>query len=197
MGRYLSLTELNRASSIKDIAMTQPFLGEIQLFGFNFPPQGWASCNGTTLPIQQNTALFSLLGTQYGGDGTTTFQLPNFANRAGCNQGQGAGLTRRPIGETFGSNAITLTQAEMPAHMHSLTIFNQSDSSKRAASPSAGDALSVPNSSSPFLPNAQPNTQFAQNVIGTAGGSQPHENRQPYLAVNFSIALSGIYPSFD
>ncbi|QND50996.1 phage tail protein [Phyllobacterium sp. 628] len=176
--------------------MTEPFIGEIQLFGFNFAPQGWGSCNGATLPIRQNTALFSLLGTQYGGNGTTTFQLPNFANRAGCNQGQGAGLTRRNIGETFGNESITLTQGEMPAHAHSLTLYNQSESSKRAASPGTGNSLSVPNSSSPFLPNVQPNTQFAQNVIGVAGGSQPHENRQPYLAINFSIALAGVFPAF-
>lgn len=176
--------------------MAEPFIGEIQLFGFNFPPYGWASCNGATLAIRQNTALFSLLGTQYGGDGMTTFQLPNFTNRAGCNQGQGAGLTLRRMGETFGSNSITLSQAEMPAHSHSLTIYNQSDSNKRAASPSTGNSLSVPNSSAPFLPDAQPNAQFAPNTIGRAGGSQPHENRQPYLAINFSIALSGVFPSF-
>jgi microcystin-dependent protein len=196
MGRHLSHAELNRGSSNKDIAMTQPFLGEIQLFGFNFPPYQWAFCNGATLPIQQNAALFSLLGTQYGGNGTSTFQLPNFTNRAGCNQGQGVGLTAHPIGEPFGNNSITLTQAEMPAHTHSLTIYSQSDTSKRAASPSEGNALSVPSSSSPFLPSAQPNTQFAQNVIGIAGSSQPHENRQPYLAVNFSISLAGVFPAF-
>ncbi|PDT04272.1 microcystin-dependent protein [Rhizobium chutanense] len=177
--------------------MTQPYLGEIQLFGFDFAPRGWASCNGALLLIQQNSELFSLLGTQYGGNGKSTFQLPNFANRAGCNQGQGVGLTPRIIGSSFGSNDITLTQAEMPAHTHSLTIYNQGDASKRAASPSEGNALSLPNSSSPFLPDAQPNTQFAPNVIGIAGGSQPHENRQPFLAVNFCIALVGVYPSFD
>lgn len=177
--------------------MTQPYIGEIQLFAFDFAPLGWALCRGTFLPVQQNNALFSLLGFQYGGNGDTIFQLPNFAGRAGCNQGQGTGLTPRTIGDNFGSNDITLTQAEMPAHTHSLTVYNQSDTSKRAASPSTGDALSLPTSSSPFLPNAQPNTQFAQNVIGIGGGSQPHENRQPYLAVNFCIALSGSYPAFD
>ncbi|WP_368518659.1 phage tail protein [Rhizobium sp.] len=176
--------------------MTQPFLGEIQLFGFNFPPYQWAFCNGATLPIQQNTPLFALLGTQYGGNGTTTFQLPNFSNRAGCNQGQGVGLTERSVGEAFGDNSITLTPAEMPAHTHSLTIYSQSDSSKRSASPSEGNALSVPGLSSPFLPAAQPNAQFASNIIGIGGGNQPHENRQPYLAVNFSISLAGAFPSF-
>ncbi|MGY5799750.1 phage tail protein [Rhizobium hainanense] len=176
--------------------MTEPFVGEIQLFGFNFAPSGWASCNGALLIVHQNTQLFSLIGVQYGGNGTQTFQLPNFANRAGCNQGQGIGLTPRTAGDTFGSNDITLTQAEMPAHTHSLTLYNQGDTSKRAASPSTGDALSLPDLSSPFLTNAQPNTQFASNVIGIGGESQPHENRQPFLAVNFCIALSGAYPTF-
>lgn len=177
--------------------MTQPFIGEIQLFGFNFAPSGWASCNGSLLLIHQNNQLFSLIGIQYGDNGDTTFRLPNFANRAGCNQGQGIGVTPRIAGDSFGSNDIALTQAEMPAHMHSLTLYNQGDTTKRAASPSDGDALSLPDLSSPFLPNAQANTQFASNVIGIAGASQPHENRQPYLAVNFCIALSGTYPTFD
>ncbi|MFJ6328438.1 MULTISPECIES: phage tail protein [unclassified Rhizobium] len=176
--------------------MTQPFLGEIQLFGFNFPPSGWAFCNGATLPIRQNTALFSLIGIQYGGDGTNTFQLPNFANRAGCNQGQGPGLSSRQIGEPFGTNGITLTQSEMPAHSHSLTIYNQGTPTKRASSPSSGNSLSTPTASNPFLSGSQPNAQFAPNVIGIAGANQPHENRQPYLAVNFSIALNGAFPSF-
>ncbi|NLS01689.1 phage tail protein [Rhizobium sp. P38BS-XIX] len=176
--------------------MTTPFLGEIQLFAFNFAPYQWAFCNGATMAIRQNTALFSLLGVQYGGDGVTTFQLPNFANRAGCNQGRGPGLTPRDAGETFGSNSITLSQSEMPAHFHSLTIFNQNNTAKKTAGPTSGGVLGVPSSSSPFAQNAQANAQFAPNVIGQAGGNQPHENRQPYLAVNFSIALAGAFPSF-
>ncbi|EVT72744.1 phage tail protein [Stenotrophomonas indicatrix] len=176
--------------------MTEPFIGEIQLFGFNFAPQGWASCNGATLAIRQNTALFSLLGTQYGGDGQTTFQLPNFVNRAATQQGQGPGLTPHSIGEAFGSNGVTLTQNEMPSHSHSLTIYNQPAESKRTSVPAAGNYLGLPTSGSPFVPGNTANTQFSPNMIGPSGGSQPHENRQPYLATNFCIALEGVFPSF-
>jgi microcystin-dependent protein len=176
--------------------MTEPFLGEIQVFGFNFPPLGWASCSGSLVPIQQYSALFSLLGVNYGGNGTTNFQLPNFANRAGCNQGQGPGLTPRAIGETFGANGETLTTAEMPAHMHQFTIYNQGTTSKRAASPSAGNSLALPANSAPFVANVQPNAQFPPTMIGPTGGNQPHENRQPYIALNYCIAMQGAFPSF-
>lgn len=176
--------------------MTEPYIGQIQLYGFNFPPRGWAFCNGATLPIQQNTALFSLLGTQYGGNGTTTFMLPNFSNRAACNQGQAPGLTPRTIGEAFGDASVSLTWQEMPAHNHGLNLYNQSDASKRAGAPTAGVALSVPTASVPFATGAQPNAQFSPSACGPAGGGQPHENRQPYLALNFCIALQGVFPSF-
>lgn len=176
--------------------MTEPFLGEIQVFGFNFAPNGWASCNGAVVPIQQYSALFSLLGVNFGGNGTTTFQLPNFTNRAGCNQGQGPGLSSRFIGETFGASSETLTVAQMPAHMHQFTIYNQPDLAKKSGSPSAGNSLSPPGSTSPFVANAQPNAQFPPTMLGSTGSSQPHENRQPYLALNYSIAMVGVYPSF-
>lgn len=176
--------------------MTEPFIGEIQLFGFNFAPYGWASCNGATLAIQQNTALFSLLGTQYGGDGRTTFQLPNFVNRAATEQGQGAGLSPRSIGEAYGSSSVALTQMEMPSHSHSLTIYNQPDQSKRTSTPVAGNYLGLPTSGSPFVPGNTANTQFSPMMIAPSGGGQPHENRQPYLATNFCIALEGVFPSF-
>lgn len=176
--------------------MTEPFVGEIQLFGFNFAPRGWASCNGATLAIQQNTALFSLLGTNYGGNGTTTFQLPNFVNRAACNQGQGPGLTPRSMGETFGSNSVTLQQGEMPGHSHTLTAYNQPTGTLRTSAPAPGNYLGIPTLSNPFIGGLQPNVQFAPTMCGPAGGGQPHENRQPYLASNFCIALQGIFPSF-
>ncbi len=179
--------------------MTEPFIGQIQQFGFNFNPRGWAFCNGATLPIQQNTALFALLGTTYGGNGQTTFQLPNFAGRGGCQQGQGPGLTPRSLGETFGTNTVTLTTAQMPAHTHPFNVYSQSDISKRAASPSAGNALSVATDSNafPFLAPGTINTTFSPNMIQpNAGGGQPHQNQQPYLGVNFCIALQGIFPSF-
>lgn len=176
--------------------MTTPFVGEIQVFGFNFVPNGWAACNGAVLPIAQNTALFSLIGVSYGGNGTTTFQLPNFTNRAPCSQGTGPGLTPRTIGETFGDNSVTLDQTTMPSHSHSLTIFRQTDSSKRSAAPGTGYGITPPDHSTPFV-SAAPTTTFAPNTIAPAGGSIPHENRQPFLALNYCIALQGVYPSFD
>ncbi|MGO4259324.1 phage tail protein [Lysobacter sp. TAB13] len=174
--------------------MTEPFIGQIQIFGFNFAPRGWAFCAGQTLPIQQNTALFALLGTQYGGNGTTTFQLPNFVNRTGCEQGQGPGLSPRSMGETFGSNSVTLTTNEMPAHNHIVQLYGQNDTSKRAGSPSSGNSLGTP-ASFAFAPGT-PNTSFSPSTVLPTGNSQPHENRQPYLAMNFCIALEGIFPSF-
>lgn len=176
--------------------MTEPFIGQIQPFGFNFAPRGWAFCNGAVMAIQQNTALFSLLGVQYGGNGTTTFQLPNFTGRAGCNQGQGPGLTPRTIGETFGENSVTLTVQEMAAHSHALNVYAQGDTSKRASAPASGSALAAPTTLTPYATAAQPNAPFSPIACGIAGGGQPHENRQPYLAINFCIALEGVFPSF-
>lgn len=175
--------------------MTEPYIGEIQLFGFNFAPRNWAVCNGALVAIQQNTALFSLLGTQYGGNGTTTFALPNLAARAACNQGQAPGLTPRFIGETFGEQSVTLTSAEMPSHQHGLNLYAQPDPSKRASSPSPGNAVANPGASTPFATSGPP-VGFSGNLISPTGGSQPHENRQPYLATNFCIALQGVFPSF-
>ncbi len=179
--------------------MTQPFIGEIQMFGFNFNPRGWAFCNGALLPISQNTALFSLLGTTYGGNGQTTFQLPNFAGRAGNQRGQGPGLSPRVTGEAFGVNTVTLTSNQIPAHTHQLRLYAQNNAAFRAGSPSANSALSVSSlaAATSFLPNGSPSTTFApQMVQASQGGGQPHQNQQPYLGVNFCIALQGIYPSF-
>ena len=176
--------------------MTTPFLGEIQVFGFNFAPLGWASCNGALISIRQSTALFALLGTSYGGDGRNNFQLPNFANRAGCNQGNGPGLTPRVAGETFGESSETLALGEMPAHMHQFTIYNQPDSAKNSGSPSAGNSLTSPTNTTVFVAGAQANAQFPPAMIGFTGGGQPHENRQPYLAINYCIAMQGAFPSF-
>lgn len=174
--------------------MTQPFIGEIQLFGFNFNPRGWAFANGATLPISQNTALFSLLGVTYGGNGQTTFQLPNFAGRAGCEQGTGPGLTQRSLGQTYGVNTVTLIGTQIPSHNHVINAFLPQNSS----SPVANGGLSQPsiNTNKPFSSGA-PNTTLAPNMLQpSTGGGFPHENQQPYLGVNFCIALQGIYPSF-
>ena len=179
--------------------MTQPFIGEIQLFGFNFNPRGWAFCNGATLPISQNTALFSLIGTIYGGNGQTTFQLPNFAGRAGCQQGQGPGLSPRNLGEPFGVNTVTLTSNQIPQHNHGVTAYSQAASGSGSHTPVANGGLSFLASSgtSRTYISTPLNTQLAPNMISpNQGGGLPHQNQQPYLGVNFCIALQGIYPSF-
>ena len=177
--------------------MTEPVIGEIQMFGFNFAPRGWAFCNGATLSIAQNTALFSLIGTIYGGNGQTTFQLPNFAGRGGCQQGNGPGLSPRTLGETFGVNTVTLTSNQIPAHSHAINLY--ASPQNRTSSPSPNSALSSPNeqNTNAFIPPGTVNTQFAPNMLSPSqGGGQPHQNQQPYLGVNFCIALQGIYPSF-
>lgn len=178
--------------------MTTPFIGEIQMFGFNFNPYGWAFCDGTLMPIQQNAALYSLLGTVYGGDGRTTFQLPNLMSRAACGNGQGIGLTTRSMGDAFGTSNVTLTQQEMPAHQHVLTAFQQGDTTKRSGTPSDGGGVSQPNSNSikPFS-ESQPTTPMSPFMLEPfINGGQPHANQQPYLALNFCIALQGEFPSF-
>jgi microcystin-dependent protein len=180
--------------------MTQPFIGEIQLFGFNFNPRGWAFCNGTTLPIAQNTALFALLGTQYGGNGQTTFQLPNLAGRGGCAQGQGPGLSPRTIGETYGVESVTLIQSEMPAHNHRINAYSQTAAGSGSHTPVSNGGLSflaASTTSKTFRP-APADTQLAPTMIQPSqGGGLPHENQQPYLGVNFCIALQGIFPAFN
>lgn len=177
--------------------MTTPFIGEIQLFGFNFAPREWATCTGALLPISQNTALFSLVGTTYGGDGRTTFGLPDYQGRAPCSQGHGPGLTARQFGETFGEAEVPLQSSQIPSHSHSLNIYAQTDASKLSGSPQNGYAVAVPKNTTPFAGNAQADTAFNADSIGTDGGGQPHENRQPYLALNFCIALQGVYPTFS
>jgi len=179
--------------------MTEPYYGEIQLFGFNYAPRNWAACNGALIPIQQNTALFALLGTNFGGNGTSNFALPNFVNRAPCNRGQGPGLTQRDIGDAFGENSVTLTQGEMPQHMHPFTLYSQNDTTKRSDQPTPNGNLGIPQSTTnlPFVRDAAPNAGFAATSVMPNGGGQPHENRQPYLAVNFCIALQGVFPNFD
>jgi microcystin-dependent protein len=175
--------------------MTTPFLGEVQIFGFNFAPYGWALCNGATLNISQYSTLYSLLGTNYGGNGQTTFQLPNLTTRSPCSQGTGLGLSQRVIGQAFGEPGHTLINGEMPMHTHSAQAFGGSGT--RSPQPAANAALTGTGVFEEYN-NSQPaNTTLLPTTISTYGGSQPHENRQPYLAVNFCIALSGAYPQFS
>jgi microcystin-dependent protein len=167
--------------------MSEPFIAEIRMVPFNFAPRGWALCNGQLIPISQNTALFSLIGTFYGGDGRTTFALPNLQGAAPMHQGQGPGLTPRVLGETGGSETVTLLPTQIPAHTHPLT--GSGDDANTLSPAGASPAVAG-------VPQYRPdqNTAMAPGALGTAGGGQPHNNLQPYLTVNFVIALQGIFP---
>jgi microcystin-dependent protein len=177
--------------------MTTPFLGEVQIFGFPFAPSGWVLCNGTTLPISQNAALYSLIGTSYGGNGTSTFQVPNLVNRSPCSQGTGPGLTPRVIGETFGEESVTLTTSEMPRHNHVVSYQRTSQAADKTGAPKAGYGLSGIGHQSQFVPSSTPNTTFALTMVSSVGNGIPHDNQQPYLALNFCLALSGAFPAFN
>jgi len=165
--------------------MSTPFMGEIKFVSFNFAPKGWAMCNGQLLPINQNQALFSILGTTYGGDGRVNFALPDFRGRVPVHRGDG--ITQ---GQSGGQEFHTVTMSEMPAHNHFATASNLADGSN-VNTPSG----SIPANSSVSPYRSSINTTLAPNSVTNFGGSQPHENRQPYLVINFIIALQGIFPS--
>jgi len=175
--------------------MTTPYIGEVQIFGFNFAPYGWALCNGTVANIQQYSTLYALIGTAYGGNGTTTFQLPNLVARAPCSQGTGLGLPERDIGEFFGEATHTLVPGEMPMHNHPAQGF--SGAGTRSAQPAANAMLTTSGIFETYNKSQPANTTLAPTALGVDGGGQPHENRQPFLAVNFCIALEGVYPQFS
>ena len=177
--------------------MTEPFFGEIQIFGFNFAPYGWATCNGAMLPLAQNTALYSLLGVTYGGNGTSTFQLPNLSARAPGGTGTGPGLTQRVAGDTYGESSHTLTVPEMPAHNHTASVYVQRNAALRTSAPASGSALVSPGTAAPFVPVGVPSTTLSPVAVTQSGGGQSHENRQPYLGLNFCIALTGVFPPFQ
>lgn len=180
--------------------MTTPYIGEIQLFGFNFNPQGWAFCNGASIPIAQNTALFSLLGSAFGGDGNTFFQLPRLDGRAVCGLGNGPGLTPRTLGQAFGENTVTLTPSQMGAHSHTLYAWSHPDPARRTPSAGANGGLAFldANPAAKSFAAGAPDTQFHGGMVQPAGPPTlvAHENRQPYLTLNFCIALEGVYPNF-
>lgn len=170
-----------------------PFVGEIRMVGFNYAPRGWAFCNGALLAIQSNAALFSLLGTQYGGDGRTTFALPDLQGRAPIHQGQGSGLSQYVIGQSGGSIAHTLITSELPVHTHTVNA----DSSIAATNVATGALLgrAAARSGRYYGPNT-PVVSMGPLAVGpNSGGGAAHSNQQPYLAVNFIIALQGIFPS--
>jgi microcystin-dependent protein len=170
--------------------MADPFVAEIRIFPFNFAPKGWAFCDGQLLPLSQNTALFSLLGTTYGGNGKSNFALPNLQGCSPMQPGQGPGLSLHDLGETGGSETVSLLESEMPAHSHTLRANN-----------SLGDTpLPTGNTLARYQNNAYQTTTnsnlvpMAAQALVPAGGDQPHNNMMPYLTFNFCIALQGVFP---
>ncbi len=174
--------------------MSEPFIAEIKIFAGNFAPRGYAFCDGQLLPIAQNTALFSLIGTTYGGDGRTTTALPNLQGRAPMHPGRGPGLTSRKLGQKVGSETVTLTEAQIPSHSHSMTVTQNNSTTNEPAglypAKHKDDTKGFMYKDNPTL-----DAQFSSSVIGTAGGGQGHANIQPYLTLNYIIALAGLYPS--
>jgi microcystin-dependent protein len=171
--------------------MSDQFVAEIRMFGFNFAPTGWAQCNGQILPISQNTALFALLGTTYGGNGQSTFALPDMQGNAPMHPGQGPGLSLHDLGETGGEPFVTLLQSEMPSHTHSLGAvggFSGTNNDPTDGVPAKGDAGLLP-----YTPSG-PALGMAFQAIGPNGGDNPHNNMMPSLTLNFCIALQGIFP---
>jgi microcystin-dependent protein len=170
-----------------------PFLGEIKMVGFNFAPQGWALCDGSVLSIQQNTALFSLLGTTYGGNGTTNFALPDLRGRVPVHQGDGPSTSPYMLGQQGGAETVVLTTAQMPTHSHALAANSATGS---ATSPIGGFIASEIDSNIGAVSAFSPSSNGSMNAgaVAASGGSQAHNNLQPYLCVNFIIALQGIFP---
>ncbi|KPL81231.1 phage tail protein [Herpetosiphon geysericola] len=168
--------------------MADPFVAEIRIVGFNFAPRGWAFCDGQLLPLSQNTALFSLLGTTYGGNGKSNFALPNFQGMGPQHQGQGPGLSPRSLGETNGVETVTLLQSEIPSHNHTLNFVPIDGNNPNPVS----NVLGASESTDAF--RKTPDTTLSQTALGLTGNNQPHNNMQPYLTLNFIIALQGVYP---
>ena len=169
--------------------MADPFLAEIRIFPFNFAPKGWAWCDGQLLPLSQNTALFSLLGTTYGGNGKSNSALPDLQGRAPMHPGQGPGLSLHDLGETGGSETVTLLESEIPVHPHTVSASQADGTSQTPANEKLATGVGIGQ-------YAAPNSliQLSPNVLAPAGGDAPHNNMQPYLTFYYNIALQGVFP---
>jgi microcystin-dependent protein len=180
--------------------MANPFLAEIRMFPFNFTPKGWAFCSGQLLPISQNTALFSLIGTFYGGDGKSTFALPNLQGNVPIHAGQGPGLSERFLGETGGEPFVTLTQDQIPAHAHNVVATSTigtaiaANGNQLAFASAGASKTSAGNIATFYSSNTNKATGMSPQAIGPTGGGQPHNNMMPYLTLYFCIALQGVFP---
>jgi microcystin-dependent protein len=171
--------------------MNESYLGQIMLFAGNFAPVGWAFCNGQLMPINQNQALFAIIGTIYGGDGVTNFALPDLRGRAPIHFGQGQGLQNYDLGEKGGTETVTLNSSEMPAHTHAFGLGCDTNPGGTVSSPANAYLCAQ----DPGIYSSTSNAQMSTGVCQPAGGNQPHENRAPFLAMNYVIATQGIFPS--
>ena len=174
--------------------MADPFVAEIRIFPFNFAPKGWAMCNGQILPISQNTALFSLLGTTYGGDGKSTFALPNMEGNAPMHPGQGPGLSLHDLGETGGSETVSLLESEIPSHTHGMIVSSQLGLENQVNVNNTGQLFAMGDGVNMYGPANSNLVNMADQALAPAGGDQPHNNMQPFLTLNFCIALQGVFP---
>ncbi len=172
--------------------MSQPYVGEIRMFAGNFAPAGWMFCEGQLLPISENETLFQLIGTTYGGDGESTFNLPNLQSRIPIHQGQGNGLSPRTLAEMAGAEQVTLSTQQMPVHNHTMVA-----SLNVGGSSSPDNQVLAAGTNVQFFRAIAPNANMASNIISPAGGSQPHTNVMPYLCINYIISLFGIFPQFS
>lgn len=175
----------------------EPFIGQICLFGFNFAPRGWMLCNGQLLAINQYQALFALIGTTYGGNGTTNFALPDLRGRAALHYGQGPGLTNRVMGESSGTENVTLLLSQMPAHTHLVTANSNNGNMPLSNGVVIANPVDINTDAVNAYTNAAPNVALSPSTLNSTGGNQPHNNMQPYLVMNYCIAYTGIYPSRD
>jgi microcystin-dependent protein len=170
--------------------MADPFVAEIRIFPFNFAPRGWAWCDGQLLPLSQNTALFSLLGTTYGGNGKSNFALPDLQGRTPMHPGQGPGLSLHDLGETGGSETVTLLESEIPSHSHGMRASNEDGNSRNPG----GKYVGIGNNIFALSSTNPPLGAMAPEALAPAGGDAPHNNLQPYLTFYFCIALQGVFP---
>jgi microcystin-dependent protein len=174
--------------------MADPFVAEIRIFPFNFAPTGWAFCNGQLLPLSQNTALFSLLGTTYGGDGKSTFALPNLQGSAALHPGQGQGLSLYDLGQIGGTPSVTLLVSEIPAHAHNFGRALEANGTSQTPTGNVWAQAPAGRGTAALYEPPPPTVAMNPNNMAITGGSLPHNNMQPYLALNFCIALQGVFP---